>query len=91
MTALDASIGGFGGCPFAPAATGNIATEDRLYLLERSGYTTGIDGTTVTDTAAWLGGLLGHPPSALLGAAGFFPRPDDGEHGPSATPKSACA
>ena len=43
VIALDASIGGIGGCPFAPAATGNIATEDLLYLLERSGVHTGVD------------------------------------------------
>jgi hydroxymethylglutaryl-CoA lyase len=72
-SALDASTGGFGGCPFAPAATGNIATEDLVYLLERSGHRTQIDGEQVIATAAWLGGLLGAEPSALLGRAGAFP------------------
>jgi hydroxymethylglutaryl-CoA lyase len=70
---LDASTGGFGGCPFAPAATGNIATEDLVYLLERSGHRTEIDGEQVSATAAWLGGLLGTDPTALLGRAGHFP------------------
>jgi len=78
VTTLDASTGGFGGCPFAPAATGNIATEDVLYLLERSGHTTGVDGSSIVDTARWLGELLEHPPPALLGAAGWFPPAADG-------------
>ncbi|WP_285493556.1 hydroxymethylglutaryl-CoA lyase [Actinomadura sp. NBRC 104425] len=72
--ALDASTGGFGGCPFAPAATGNIATEDLLYALHRSGVETGIDMAAVAETGAWLGGLLGVRPPALLGRAGPFPR-----------------
>ncbi|MFD0684469.1 hydroxymethylglutaryl-CoA lyase [Actinomadura fibrosa] len=70
---LDASAGGFGGCPFAPAATGNIATEDLLYALHRSGVETGIDMAAVADTGTWLGGLLGVPATALLGRAGPFP------------------
>ncbi|MBT0565552.1 hydroxymethylglutaryl-CoA lyase [Williamsia sp. CHRR-6] len=71
--ALDSSIGGFGGCPFAPAATGNIATEDLTYQLERSEVATGIDGVAVTDTARWIGERLGSPVTALLGRAGGFP------------------
>ncbi|WP_040816437.1 hydroxymethylglutaryl-CoA lyase [Nocardia concava] len=70
---LDASIGGIGGCPFAPAATGNIATEDLLYLLDRMGVTTGVDIASTIDTARWLGGVLGAPVPALLGRAGVFP------------------
>jgi hydroxymethylglutaryl-CoA lyase len=73
VSTLDSSIGGFGGCPFAPAATGNVATEDLVYLLERSGYSTGMDGGEVTASAAWLGQELDRCPPALLGAAGFFP------------------
>lgn len=71
--ALDASIGGIGGCPFAPAATGNIPTEDLVYMLDRSGVETGIDIEAVIDTAAWLAERLGHEVPALLGRAGIFP------------------
>ncbi|WP_194818878.1 hydroxymethylglutaryl-CoA lyase [Nocardia sp. XZ_19_385] len=70
---LDASTGGIGGCPFAPAATGNIATEDLLYMLDRMGLSTGVTAQQVCETGQWLGGLLGKPVSALLGRAGPFP------------------
>ncbi|MFV2177347.1 hydroxymethylglutaryl-CoA lyase [Actinomadura sp. LOL_016] len=73
VTVLDASAGGFGGCPFAPAATGNIATEDLLYALHRGGVETGIDMERVARTGIWLGELLGEPVPALLGRAGGFP------------------
>lgn len=71
--ALDSSIGGYGGCPFAPAATGNIATEDLVYSLERSGVDTGVGLDAVIDTAAWLATALEKDPPALLGRAGPFP------------------
>lgn len=70
---LDASTGGIGGCPFAPAATGNIATEDLLYALDRMGVETGVRIEPVIETSAWLGELLGKPAPALLGRAGLFP------------------
>ncbi|MEV0248643.1 hydroxymethylglutaryl-CoA lyase [Nocardia sp. NPDC050712] len=70
---LDASTGGIGGCPFAPAATGNIATEDLLYLLHRMGVETGVRMEAVGETGTWLGALLGQPVPALLGRAGPFP------------------
>ncbi|MEU5987946.1 hydroxymethylglutaryl-CoA lyase [Spirillospora sp. NPDC047418] len=73
VSALDASTGGFGGCPFAPAATGNIATEDLLYSLDRMGVATGVRMAPVTETAAWLSGRLDSPVQALLGRAGPFP------------------
>lgn len=73
VTTLDASTGGFGGCPFAPAATGNIATEDLLYALHRSGVETGIDMDAVAATGTWLADLLGTPAPALLGRAGGYP------------------
>lgn len=73
VSALDASTGGFGGCPFAPAATGNIATEDLLYSLDRMGVATGVRMAPLTETAAWLGERLGSPVPALLGRAGGFP------------------
>lgn len=71
--ALDASIGGVGGCPFAPAATGNVATQDVAYLLHRQGIQTGLDIPALTDTSTWLGGHLGIPPPSLLDRAGVFP------------------
>lgn len=56
---LDASIGGLGGCPFAPRATGNVATEDLVYLLEGEGVETGVDLDALIETSAWLEGVLG--------------------------------
>ncbi|MBY5161865.1 hydroxymethylglutaryl-CoA lyase [Salsipaludibacter albus] len=74
VAALDASSGGFGGCPFAPAATGNIATEDLVYGLARSGFDTGLDVDALTVPAAWITARLGEEqPPALLGRAGTFP------------------
>lgn len=77
VTTLDASTGGIGGCPFAPAATGNIATEDLLYLLHRSGIETGVDVEQVMDTARRTGELLGAPVPGLLSRAGLFPATAD--------------
>ena len=70
---LDASLGGIGGCPFAPSATGNIATEDLVYLLERSGITTGLDLDALVAASDWLGDQLGRPTPALVSKAGGFP------------------
>ncbi len=74
VSVLDASVGGIGGCPFAPAATGNVATEDLVYALHRSGHQTGLDPRAVIETAAWIGDRLGKAslPGAL-GRAGWFP------------------
>jgi hydroxymethylglutaryl-CoA lyase len=72
ITILDASIGGLGGCPFAPGATGNIATEDLLYLMERSGIRTGISIDGVIETARWLQVQIGRPLPGLLMKAGLF-------------------
>lgn len=69
---LDASIGGTGGCPFAPNATGNVATEDLVYLFSRMGVDTGLDLATTTATTTWLEERLGKRlPGALLRAGGF--------------------
>ncbi|MEV4415798.1 hydroxymethylglutaryl-CoA lyase [Catellatospora sp. NPDC049609] len=73
VTALDASTGGIGGCPFAPAATGNIATEDLSYLLDRSGVATGVDTARAADTGTWISERLGVTAPAMLGRAGIFP------------------
>lgn len=74
-TVLDASAGGIGGCPFAPAATGNIATDDLVHLLERMGVTTGFHPERLTDVAAFLTAALGHEVPALVPRAGPFPPP----------------
>ena len=74
VTVLDASIGGIGGCPFAPAATGNIATEDLLYMLARMGVGTGVDLEAVIATGRWLEGVLGRSVPGALVKAGAFPK-----------------
>jgi hydroxymethylglutaryl-CoA lyase len=58
-TVLDASVGGLGGCPFAPRATGNVATEDLVFTLEREGVETGVDLEALVAVAGWLEGVLG--------------------------------
>ena len=72
---LDASCGGLGGCPFAPNATGNIGTEDLVYMLERAGFQTGFDLPALISTAEWVCGLLGKTPTASVTRAGLFPMP----------------
>jgi hydroxymethylglutaryl-CoA lyase len=73
---LDASVGGIGGCPFAPAATGNIATEDLVYLLERSGYRTGYELDALTAMTPWLAEKLGLEklPAMVSRVSSFPPR-----------------
>ena len=71
-TALDASLGGTGGCPFAPCSTGNIATEDLVYLLHGMGHETGIDLDALIGHAVWLGGQLGKELPGQLHKAGTF-------------------
>jgi len=73
VTTLDASVGGAGGCPFAPDATGNVATEDLLYMLERSGIASGMRLAEVADVGRWLSSLLGRELPAAVGKAGGFP------------------
>ena len=73
VVALDASIGGVGGCPFAPAATGNIATEDLVYLLSRMGVSTGVDLEALIATGRWLEAALGRSVPGMLVKAGGFP------------------
>ena len=72
VTILDASIGGLGGCPFAPRATGNIATEDLLYLLDGEGVDTGVDLDGLIATSEWLAGVLGAELPGLVYKAGPF-------------------
>jgi len=73
VSILDASCGGIGGCPFAPAATGNIATEDLVYMAERAGIETGIDLDELIAVTHWLEGVLGRPAPAMVARAGGFP------------------
>jgi hydroxymethylglutaryl-CoA lyase len=75
ISALDSSVGGIGGCPFAPAATGNIPTEDLVYMLSRSGVATGIDLGKLVATAEWLQQTLGRSVPGMLLKAGTFPKP----------------
>lgn len=72
-TIVDGSIGGLGGCPFAPGATGNVPSEDVIYLLERSGIATGIDMHAFADTARWLSQVMNKTLPGMLSRAGPFP------------------
>jgi hydroxymethylglutaryl-CoA lyase len=73
VTSIDASIGGLGGCPFAPAATGNIATEDLVYMLNRGGIETGVDLDALIDTCIWMNDVVGRQLPAMVSRAGGFP------------------
>jgi isopropylmalate/homocitrate/citramalate synthase len=70
-TVLDASVGGLGGCPFAPNSTGNVATEDLVYLLHGEGIETGIDLAALIEVAAWIEGVLGRQLPGRVHRAGI--------------------
>jgi isopropylmalate/homocitrate/citramalate synthase len=70
---LDASVGGLGGCPFAPRATGNIASEDLVYMLEGDGVGTGVDLDALIEISEWVSGILGRELPGQLARAGRFP------------------
>jgi len=72
-TVLDASVGGLGGCPYAPRASGNVATEDLAYLLEHEGVETGVDLDALIGISTWLEGILGRKLEGQLYRAGTFP------------------
>jgi hydroxymethylglutaryl-CoA lyase len=74
VTTLDSSLGGLGGCPFAPNATGNIPTEDLVYLLSRSGVETGLNLDSMIETGQWLTQIMGRPLPAMVSRAGNFPK-----------------
>ncbi len=76
VAVLDASIGGIGGCPFAPKATGNIASEDLIYMLDRMGIHSGVSLDGMIDAAQRLGERLGRPVPGMLAKAGGFPSPE---------------
>ncbi len=71
-TALDASVGGTGGCPFAPRATGNIATEDLVYMLEGMGVETGVLLAALLEASNWLGAQVGKELPGMVAKAGVF-------------------
>ncbi len=73
---LDASAGGIGGCPFAPRATGNVPSEDLVYMLHRMGFRTGIDLEALIEAGQWIGTQLGHAVPSMVGRAGPFPPPE---------------
>jgi len=75
VVSLDASVGGAGGCPFAPRATGNIATEDLVYLLRGLGVETGIDLDVLIEASRWLGEQLGKELPGMVARAGDFTAP----------------
>ena len=70
---FDASLGGVGGCPFAPRATGNVATEDVVYMVHEMGYDTGLDLDALIEASTWLEDQLGHGVPSLVAKAGGFP------------------
>lgn len=70
---IDASLGGLGGCPFAPGAAGNVATEDVAYMLARSGIATGLDLDALIDASRWLGTTMDRKMPGMVGHAGGFP------------------
>ena len=72
---FDASLGGVGGCPFAPRATGNVATEDVVYMVHEMGYDTGLDLDALIGASTWLEAQLGHRVPSLVAKAGGFPQP----------------
>jgi isopropylmalate/homocitrate/citramalate synthase len=72
-TVLDASVGGLGGCPYAPRASGNVATEDLAYLLEHEGIETGVDLDALIAISTWLEGIFGRKLEGQLYRAGDFP------------------
>jgi hydroxymethylglutaryl-CoA lyase/(R)-citramalyl-CoA lyase len=70
---LDSSVGGLGGCPYAPRASGNVSTEDLVYLLEREGVPTGIDFDALVGVSEWLEGIFGRRLEGQLYRAGAWP------------------
>ena len=76
---VDASLGGLGGCPFAPGAAGNVATEDVAYMLERSGIATGLELAALIEANRWLAGVMGKQLPAMVAKARAFPPSADAE------------
>jgi hydroxymethylglutaryl-CoA lyase len=76
ITVIDASAGGLGGCPFAASATGNLATEDLVWMLHGLGISTGIDLPALVAASAWMAGQLGRPMPSRAATA-LAPRPEE--------------
>lgn len=76
---VDASLGGLGGCPFAPGAAGNVPTEDVVYMLERSGIATGMDLDRLMAASGWLANIMGKQLPGMVARAGAFPGKFQGE------------
>lgn len=74
-TTIDASLGGLGGCPFAPGAAGNVSTEDVVYMLDRAGIATGLDLDHLITASHWLGTVMNKPLPGMVSRAGTFPKP----------------
>ena len=72
---FDSSLGGVGGCPFAPRATGNVATEEVVYMVHEMGFDTGLDLDALIEASTWLEDQLGHRVPSLVAKAGGFPQP----------------
>lgn len=73
---LDSSVGGLGGCPFAPGAAGNVATEDLVWALHRDGHRTTVDPVAASDAGRWISEIVGVQPRSGVASAGVFPSPD---------------
>ena len=71
---VDASIGGLGGCPFAPGAAGNVSTEDVVYMLERAGVRTGLDLSALVSANHWLGEIMQRTLPGMVAKAPPFPK-----------------
>ncbi|WP_246202911.1 hydroxymethylglutaryl-CoA lyase [Sphingomonas lacunae] len=78
-TTIDASLGGLGGCPFAPGAAGNVSTEDVVYMLERAGVRTGLDLDQLISASQWLGTIMQKPLPGMVSRAGTFPKAGESE------------
>ena len=71
---VDASLGGLGGCPFAPGAAGNVPSEDVVYMLERAGVATGMDLAALVEASQWLSGVMGRKLPGMVAQAPTFPK-----------------
>ena len=84
---FDASTGGTGGCPYAPGAAGNLATEDLVYLLDEEGYEHGVDLDRLLEAARLIASLLGRPLASKVGQAGGWPVAGDAPSRAPAPPR----
>jgi len=71
---IDASLGGLGGCPFAPGAAGNVPSEDVVYMLERAGVSTGMNLDSLIEASQWLSDIMGRKLPGMVAQAPAFPK-----------------